>query len=241
MMHDGNNFTDFFERLIEMSRWDCAYKGDAPLYRNKDIVKKKRVFLFFHKTVVETVSVLDDKEDIKGKKISDLIDTYSFLFPITSYKKNGVEAFVKDYISFKTLWDFCDFVKLAEYVIFYPNAPEMDLFVDAPHYQFKKYKEDESKSIRIKGNENFDLTIILEKVEEPYSSNVMNTIKIVIERKSGGYRETIICMDEIHDDTIDRKDAILLENLSDFICEMCYNVFKDITNSIIAESGVKLE
>lgn len=241
MMHDGNYFTDFFDRLMEMSRWNSAYKGDAPLYGSKDIVKKKRVFLFFHKTVVETVPILNDREDIKEKEISDLINNYSFLFPITSYKKDGIEAYTKSPMKFKTLWDFCDFVKLAEYVIFYPNSSDGDLFVDASCYQFKKYKEDEVKSIHIKGNENFDLTIVLEQVEEPYSTNVMNTIKIVIERKSSGYKETIVCIDEICDDNIARRDAILLENLSDFICEMCYNVFKDITNSIIAESGVKLE
>lgn len=239
MMHDGNYFTDFFERLIEISRWDCAYEGDIPLYKN--IVKKERVFLFFHKTVVETVNVLENKEDIKEKKISELINAYSFLFPITSYKRDGIEAYIKAPITFKTLWDFCDFVKLAEYVIFYPNSSDGDLFVEASNYQFKKYKEDEVKIIHIKGNENFSLTITLEKVEEPYSSNVMHTIKLIIERKSSNCKEVIVCMDELSDDTIDRKDAILLENLSDFICEMCYNTFKDITNSIIAESGVKLE
>lgn len=251
MMNDGNLFTDFLEKILEMSRWSYARKDQRYDYGyyTKTVKEKKKIFWIFSRSITKQISVPNNpesQEDMRADLLSDLVDFYgATLFPITSYTSTSrsgqsIESFVKKFVTYKMLWDFCDFIKLAEYIIFYPNSKDGNFYVEASDYRFKKYKEDDKKAINIKGTQNFDLRIGLEEVKDHLSNNTMHVIKLIIDRKENG-KQVIICIDEISDDNIDCKDSMLLANLSDFICDACYGVFKDIINSIIEGSGVKLE
>lgn len=127
-------------------------------------------------------------------------------------------------LNFDNLWQFCQFVRYAEKIIFFNNQPENILYVDSD------MKDINNRRFRIKNKNNTIIDISLEKIKDKINNDTLKVLKIKVERQFG---KKMVNTFTIVNDNIkaeDYSDIYLIFNLQFFILKEMENVFDNIIN-----------
>lgn len=162
------------------------------------------------KTVKEmrNISVENSTKDLKSFKERELTSTL-------------------DIVNFKSLWQFCQFVRFAEKSFCYINTPEKHLFVDSEMNDLSK------RNFRISTDDRLEIFCTLEKVNEPVNRKHIDVIRIKIQRNFG---KQMLNEFTIVDDFVkskDSSDSILIENIFYIIAEEIKNSFNHILSKVV--------
>lgn len=251
-MSKTDKFIELFRNLymvscIENDPDERIETGDFEYVDETEEVKKK--FLFFTRTIKVPSIKRKMKAVTKATAVENIINEYLDLFEAgNTYYDGSTSVFkTKEPVSFDLLWGFCEFVKRAEYVIMYPNNKDNDVYVEASSILFNKESDpDEVRKIFIY-TDTICIAVALERIDDHYvTKQIMDTIKIRVVRKYSAEANDdaldIVCVDNLgYDDNISDIDNMHINSISNTIYDYCYNTFKNIVNTMIKDTGVKLE
>lgn len=130
-------------------------------------------------------------------------------------------------VNFISLWQFCQFVRFAEKAFYYPNTPEMHLYVDSEMNDLSK------RAFKIKTDDRMEIFCNLEKVTDPINKKKINVIRLKIQRN---YGKQMLNEFTIVDDFVKSKDAsdtVLIENIFYLISEEIKGTFGHILNRAV--------
>jgi len=143
-----------------------------------------------------------------------------------------------DMVNFKSMWQFCQFVRFAEKVFNYINRPERKLYVDSDMNDLSK------RSFKISTDDKtMDIFCFLEKVNEPINKKNICVIRLKIQRK---YGKQMMNEFTIVDDFVkskDTSDSMLIDNIFNLIATEMKDTFSSIISKavFIAEERKKNE
>ena len=161
--------------------------------------------------------------------------------PVVYYYNKCIHALAIHPLQFYKMWQFCQFVRWAEKIVFYKNTVDETIYVDSAI-------DDYDCRLLVYTEEDFQIKFKLEKVDNPaYSPNTLSDIlsmkndtpkyfksmKIIVERKYGK------CMTNhfnIIDDNIDFEDdtsnELLYKTIDNKILKAEENIISVIFNEI---------
>jgi len=165
-----------------------------------------------------------------------LIDQVKFISGKVFINKEMTNTF--DMVNFKSMWQFCQFVRFAEKVFNYINRPERKLYVDSDMNDLSK------RSFKISTDDKtMDIFCFLEKVNEPINKKNICVIRLKIQRK---YGKQMMNEFTIVDDFVkskDTSDSMLIDNIFNLIATEMKDTFSSIISKavFIAEERKKNE
>lgn len=141
-----------------------------------------------------------------------------------SIAKEKIEEFINeeckfdDLLSFKSLWNFVQFIRYAEKVLFFQNTPDRSLYVDSD------LNEVSARMFKI-SNENFDIKFKLEKVKDDINIKKYSIINIHVQRLYGKEMQNIFTIVDKDVDFQDVSDLYLMNTLNIILYkEMMYEI-----------------
>ena len=169
-----------------------------------DILQYNKYINIFNQ-IYDYVAVTKDKdiselvEPAKGlKKLSkhNMPDSMRKAVIINNNAMDSINEFINDecdienMLSFSSLWQFCQFVRYAEKIVFYKNEPSNTLYIDSDMFDIKerafqiKYKDTEIQ-FRLEKTDDIvnkqEFKVITLNIKRLYGKNMMNVFTIVNE------------------------------------------------------------
>ena len=146
-------------------------------------------------------------------KIDDFIDS-DFL-----HSENNISR------SYRQLWEFCQFVRYAEKVIFYKNTLESDLYVDT------KIDAVDKREFLLNGDE-FKIYFHLESKKDNILDANYNIINIKVHREFGKklINEYTIINQEVNLNSL--GDTILINTINNILYDATLNTFNSIMKKL---------
>lgn len=217
---DSNIFIEFAQELLDSTREECS-DYTRILAKSFKIPVFNWFPMLFYKTVKEYSSVYNYRlTTSKTCKVWKEIEKY-------------IDENCKGPIKFSVMWDFCQFVRWSEKVVFYRNEKDSDIFVDSGLDDVDK------RCFVINISDDVYIKFLLEK--ERISYNVSNTIsdkpyatsiKIEVIRTYGKEMKNTytIIDDKINfNDTSDLELMNIINNeLERYMKETCINIYRKI-------------
>lgn len=190
---------------------------DRIFYKKKKIINDERVFYKF---------VLDKSNEFLRQQFAPVVDNPT---------GTDIQYIECTAISFPILWDFCQFVRYAEKVIFYDNKIDNSLFVDS------KLDELSKRSFCITSKDSVKITINLEKVSRPNSTSSIKVLYIDINRDYGKMMTTQYKIIDGNIDKLDQSDTALIMNLNLLIYKEVIHTYISIIEKLIqnVEESIK--
>jgi hypothetical protein len=206
---------------------------DKALSLYGDIISGRTYEEEIQKTVAEThfIGSLYKKKIVNVKKE----------IPVVEFYNKHIYALTIHPLQFYKMWQFCQFVRWAEKIVFYRNTIDKTIYVDSAI-------DDYDCRLLVYTAKDFQIKFKLEKVDNPaYSPNTLSDIlsmkndipkyfkcmKIVVERNYGK------CMTNhfsIIDDNIDFEDdtsnELLYKTIDNKVLDAEKNIIREIYNSI---------
>lgn len=126
-------------------------------------------------------------------------------------------------MSFENLWQFCQFVKFAEKVYFYPNDSTNAFYVDTSLFDAEKRVFSINDELG-----NYQILFKLEKQKEKVTDSELKIIRIVVNRNFGRKmsNEFIVVNAEVKFN--DESDSYLIANINNILKTRINTVFEDI-------------
>jgi hypothetical protein len=126
-------------------------------------------------------------------------------------------------MSFEDLWEFCQFVKFAEKVFFYPNDSTNAFYVDTSLFDAEKRVFSINDELG-----NYQILFKLEKQKEKVTDSELKIIRIVVNRNFGRKmsNEFIVVNAEVKFN--DESDSYLIANINNILKTRINTVFEDI-------------
>lgn len=143
--------------------------------------------------------------------------------------RRGEDAdYIRGYtLTFEQLWDFCQFVRYAEKVLFYENVMEDNkLFVTSTLTDVK------TRKLVIK-HDKVDISITLEK--EDTSNDLLKILKIEIVRNYGKIMKNEYVIVDNNTDRFDISDNILISNTNRIIYKYVLNTYLEIIEKFLKD------
>ena len=206
---------------------------DKALSLYNDIISGKT----YEEETEETVAEIHYIGNLYKKKIVNVKKE----IPVVEYYNKQIHALAIHPLQFYKMWQFCQFVRWAEKIVFYKNTIDKIIYVDSAI-------DDYDCRLLVYTEEDFQIKFKLEKVDNPaYSPNTLSDIlsmkndtpkyfksmKIVVERN---YGKCMINHFNIIDDNIDfennTSDKLLYKTIDNKVLIAMESIIKDIFNSI---------
>ena len=208
-LYESNRFIRHFNDLQELSE---MHNLDA-FVDYKPIIKKK----LFQKVV--------EPENRFKEIITERVN--KFISKEFGIDRKGEDA---DYIeastlSFLQLWDFCQFVRYAEKVLFFKNDKESPIYVDS------KLEDLDSRKFMVKSDNEVEIEVILEKQAAP--GQTLRIIKLNITRKYGKMMNNQYIIVNDNTDKLDISDNVLIFNINLLIYKCVVNTYISIIEKFL--------
>lgn len=217
-----NQFINYAEKLMN------AYDKDKETIETVENISYRKKFLW----------IKYDKKITKQEEIS-------------TYNRSKIRKDIKEFIdkntseplSFKFLWQYCQFVRWAEKTIFYKNTTDNKLFVDSAMMDLDNrnfvlsYGEDiliqfslEKQKDPVLKYTSFDITDLTEDKSVYY-----HIIKINVVRKYGKMMNNKYTIIDSKVNYEDSSDITLMDTINKLLCEAvrneCYNIYELIDSN----------
>lgn len=188
----------------------------------------------------------EEREFVYSKCIGNLyrqkIETVTSKTPIVEvYKREVKNGLAIKPLYFNNLWQFCQFIRWAEKVVFYKNDVNNTIYVDSAI-------DDLDCRLLVYTTKDFQIKFKLEKVANPaYIPNTLSDIlsmndktpkyfksmKMIVERSYGkNMKNTFTIIDDRTDFGGDLSDTLLYETIEKYLSEEIERVIKEIFDMI---------
>ena len=195
---------------------------------------------------IGTDETIEDSHIIGNLYRKKIISVKKEIPILEDYKNRIYNSLVINPLIFSNMWQFCQFIRWAEKVVFYKNITERKIYVDSAI-------DDYDCRLLIYSEEDFQVKFKLEKVNNPaYTPNTLSDIlfiksdtpqyfksmKIVVERKYGKCMTNHFTIIDDNKDfekdmsnyllykTIDRKISVEMINIIKEIYDLIYENYK---------------
>lgn len=207
-LYESNRFIRHFNDLQELSE---IYNIDA--FVDYELPKKKK----FQK--------VEEPKNIFKELVSEKVNR--FISKEFGIDRRGEDA---DYIngttlSFLQLWDFCQFVRYAEKVLFFNNDIYSTIFVDS------KLEDLDSRKFMVRSEDEVEIEVVLEKQAAP--GQTLRIIKLNIARKYGKMMNNQYIIVNDNTDKLDISDNVLIFNINLLIYKCVVNTYISIIEKFL--------
>lgn len=156
------------------------------------------------------------------KKTTPVID-----HTMEKIKRLAEDTIVSSGMKFNDLWEFCQFVKFAEKIIFYVNDPKKQFYVDSNIDDLSK-----RQFVITDFYNTYQLLFKLEKAENSVNNDILKVIRLSISRNYGRkmVNEFVIVNSSVKYN--DESDMFLIEEVNKILYKNLNTVFWNIINMI---------
>ena len=206
------------------------------MMNNDDMLLYNDYIAFFNSIYDLMLKDIPPEETPKNKKSHGLFkkETRPNESPNYALAKQKIEEFIKekcdfdDILSFKSLWNFVQFVRYAEKTIFYKNIPENSLYVDSD------LNEVSSRMFKI-SSDNYDIKFKLEKVKDDVNNKKYSIINIHVQRLYGKKMQNIFTIVDKDVDFQDISDLYLMNTLNIILYKEMMFEIRSIFSKLLRE------
>ena len=173
---------------------------------------------------------LFEKREEPENKFKDILKEKVTWFVTREFRpdRRGEDAdYIRGYtLDFNQLWDFCQFVRYAEKVIFFENDIDNDIFVSS------SLSDIDTRKFIVKYNEKVNITLTLEK-QSGVNNETLRIIKLEVIRNYGKMLKNEYVIVDENIDRLDISDSILIMNINRIIYKHVVNTYISIIEKFL--------
>lgn len=142
------------------------------------------------------------------------------------------ECQIDEFISFGSLWQFCQFVRYVEKVIFYKNDLDCGFYVDSELYDLNE------RQFRVNKDSKVDIYFKLEKTKDKINNQEFKVITLNIKRMYGKKMVNVFTIVNEDVKLSDSSDLYLINTINGFLYEEMIDTLDIIIRNLLKIHGI---